>query len=32
MGMKRSEGFWWRKLKERDHLGDLGTDGQITVK
>jgi hypothetical protein len=27
----RSE-FWWKNLKERDHLEDLGIDGNIILK
>ena len=25
-------GFRWRKLKETDHLEDLGVDGRIIIK
>jgi len=25
-------GFWWGKLVERDHLDDLGVDGNDNVK
>jgi hypothetical protein len=32
MELKRTEGFWKRKLKERGHLGDLVTTARITVK
>jgi len=31
-GGERSEVLWLRKLKERDHLGDLVTTDRITVK
>ena len=24
--------FWWRNLKERDHLDDLDLDGRISIK
>jgi len=24
--------FWWRNLKERDHLGDPGVDGRIILR
>jgi hypothetical protein len=24
--------FWWRDLRERDHLEDLGVDGRIKRK
>jgi len=25
-------GFWWRKLRERDYLGDLGVDGRVILR
>ena len=25
-------GFWWRNLRERDHLGDPGLDGRIILR
>jgi hypothetical protein len=25
-------GFWWRDLREGDHLGDPGVDGTIILK
>jgi hypothetical protein len=25
-------GFWWRNLRERDHLGDPGVSGKIILK
>jgi len=25
-------GFWWGNLRERDHLGDPGKDGRITLR
>jgi hypothetical protein len=24
--------FWWGNLRERDHLGDTGVDGRITLR
>jgi hypothetical protein len=26
------QGLWWRKLRVRDHLEDLGVDGRILLK
>jgi hypothetical protein len=32
MGEKRGyTGFWWEKLRERDHLEDPGVDGRIIL-
>jgi len=25
-------GFWWRNLRERDHLGDPGVDRRIILR
>jgi hypothetical protein len=34
MGERRGvyTGFWWRNLRERDHLGDPGTDERIILR
>ena len=32
-GEERSvHGFWWGKLRERDHLENLSLDGRITLR
>jgi len=25
-------GFWWRNLRERDHLEDTGVDGRVILR
>jgi hypothetical protein len=33
MGDKRvANAFWWKNLRDRDHLEDLGLYGRITLK
>jgi hypothetical protein len=32
MGGEAYTGFWWGKLRDRDHLGDPGLDGRIILK
>jgi hypothetical protein len=29
---RRIQGFWWKNLKERDHLGEPGVDWRIILK
>jgi hypothetical protein len=29
---KARTGFWGENMRERDHLGDLGVDGRITLR
>jgi hypothetical protein len=29
---RRIQGFWWRILSKRDHLGDPGVDGWIILR
>jgi hypothetical protein len=31
-GKEVHTGFWWRDLREGDHLGDPGVDGRIILK
>jgi hypothetical protein len=31
-GVEVHTGFWWRDLRECDHLGDPGVDGRIILK
>jgi hypothetical protein len=28
----KNTGFWWRNLRERNHLGDPGVDGRIILR
>jgi hypothetical protein len=30
--MEVNKGFWWKNLRERDHLENVGEDGRITLK
>jgi hypothetical protein len=30
-GVEEYKGFWWRNLRERDHLEDRGVDGRIIL-
>ena len=30
--MEANTGFWWKNLRERDHLQSLGEDGKIILK
>jgi len=32
MGEGACTGFWWRNLRERDHWGDPGADGNIVLR
>jgi hypothetical protein len=32
MGERRIPGFWWRNLRDRDHLEDLGVDVRIIIR
>jgi hypothetical protein len=33
MGMGQAcTGFWWGKLKEKEHCGDPGVDGKIILR
>jgi hypothetical protein len=29
---RRIQGFWWRNLREREHLGEPGIDGRIILR
>ena len=31
-GTRRHTAFWWRSLKQRDHLEDPDQEGEIIVK
>jgi len=32
VGEEAYTGFWWRNLRERDHLEDSGVDGRIILR
>jgi hypothetical protein len=32
VGEKVHEGFWWRNLRKRNHLDEIGVDRRIILK